>query len=381
MNICFLVGTLARGGAEKQLVYMLRALKNAAVETRVLCLTHGEFYESEIEALGIEIEYVGKSRTRAVRLAKVIRSLQKQPVDLVQSSHFYTNIYAGLAGKILSIPSIGAVRNDLKSEIESHGMLGKFQLMLPDFLIANSRNARRNAVRRGIALAKIEFVSNAVEAAPDESQNAANSEQTLTFLFAGRLSRQKRPDRFVRLAAALVKKFPQRELRFLIAGDGELKSEIERQAQNSASAGKIVFLGACSNMAETYRQADLLVLTSDYEGTPNVVLEAMAHGLPVIAAGVGGTPDILNDKCGILFEPNDENGLFKAACKLIEHPELRFSMGLQALDYVGKNHSLDCLKNRLIEIYARLIKTGAAAEIHSRRKPDPGILLRNAADD
>lgn len=357
MKVCFLAGTLGRGGAEKQLVFMLRALKRAGVETRVLCLTKGEDYEAQIKSLGVEVEYVGAARNQWLRLLNIIRSLRRRRADVLQSAHFYTNIYAALAGKMLGIPSIGAIRNNLLSELEAHGTLGKFQLSLPQFLIANSGIGRQNALARGITPQKIEFVRNAVEIAPDEAEK--QTAQTIKFLMVGRLVEQKRADRFVRLASALVEKFPNLPLQFQIAGDGVMRGEIEQQAREcNLLPDKLQFLGECRSMSEVYKQADALVLTSDYEGTPNVILEAMAHRLPVIAAKVGGVPEILNEDCGILVEPDDENGLFEAAAGLINKPELRNQLGDAGFEYVKNNHSLDSLQKHLINIYAGLLDKG-----------------------
>jgi glycosyltransferase involved in cell wall biosynthesis len=356
MKVCFIVGTLGCGGAEKQLVFMLRALKLAAVEARALCLTSGESYEAEIKSLGVEIEYIGEKQNRLWRLWKIIQNLRNRPADIIQSSHFYTNIYAALAGKALNIPSLGAIRSNLKSELKINKSLGKFQISLPSFLIANSDLARRTAIERGIAPDKIDFVRNVVEVELNESEIASKSKENITFLFVGRLGKEKRPDRFVRLAAALVEKYPELPLRFQIAGDGVLRTEIEAQVKScNLPANKFEFLGECAKMNEVYRQADALVLTSDYEGTPNVVLEAMAHALPVIATNVGGTPEILNDKCGFLVEPDDESGLLDSAIALIENSELRSGLGSEGFQYIKNNHSLGNLRNHLTEIYDGLV--------------------------
>jgi len=356
MKVCFIVGTLGRGGAEKQLVFMLRALIRAGIEARILCLTSGESYEAEIKSLGVEVEYIGENQNRLIRLWKIIQNLRKRPADIIQSSHFYTNIYVGLAGKIFRIPSIGAVRSNLKSEIAIHKSLGKYQISLPGFLIVNSDLAKRAAIEFGISPDKIEFVRNVVEIEQAEPKMAPELKQNVTFLFVGRLGREKRADRFIRLAAALAQKYPELPLRFQIAGDGRLGEELEEQARgHNLLDDKLEFLGECSEMHEIYSRASILTLTSDYEGTPNVVLEAMAHALPVIATKVGGTPEIVNEKNGFLAEPNDEAGLVKAASMLIENPELRSGMGLEGFQYIKNNHSVESLEKHLTEIYAKLI--------------------------
>ena len=355
MKVCFLVGTLGRGGAERQLVYMLKALKKCKTDARILCLTKGEAYEEEIKSLDVPIEWIGKSPNRAVRLLNVIKNLRKNPADILQSSHFYTNIYVGAAGKILKIPSIGAVRSDLFSEMKIHKFLGAWQVSLPHFLIVNSRLAYQRAIESGISSKKVEFVRNVVETSSKNPSDFSKSKSAVRLLFVGRLDKNKCPERFIELAATLIKKFPQIPLKFQIAGDGVLRSDLELLSQKlNLSSEKLEFLGLCSDMSNIYKQADILISTSEREGTSNVILEAMAYGLPIIATKVGGTPDILNEKRGILIEPGDENKLIEAAETLILNEKLRFRMGSEGRRYVEQNHSVESLQTQLTNIYQRL---------------------------
>jgi glycosyltransferase involved in cell wall biosynthesis len=144
-------------------------------------------------------------------------------------------------------------------------------------------------------------------------------------------------------------------VRFKIAGDGVLRNQHEQLVKSLVSLNdKFEFLGECSEMNSIYKQASALALTSDYEGTPNVILEAMSHALPVIATDVGGTREILNGNRGILVNPNDENELISAAANLIENKDFRNSLRLEGFEYIKHNHSLKNLSNHLREIYSNL---------------------------
>lgn len=356
MRICFLAGTLARGGAEKQLVFMLEALKKSGAAARVLSLTKGEDYENEIQDLNIPVEWVGKSRNRGRRVWEIVKNLRENPADIVQSSHFYTNIYAGLAGKILGKKSIGAVRSDLSYEMQSHQFLGKWQISLPEFLIANSSLAYRRIIERGIAPQKVEIVRNVVKA--ERCGCAKTSGDTRRVLFAGRLDRNKRPEKFIKLAARIFQIFPEKSLKFQIAGDGILRESLEKTAkQMNLTPDKIEFSGVCRDMREVYANADLLVSTSESEGTPNVILEAMAHGLPIVATGSGDTPQLLADGRGISVDSDSESQLVNAVAALLETPDLRRKYGENARKYVLKYHSLENLQTHLPAIYGKLLSS------------------------
>jgi len=93
MRVCFVAGTLGRGGAERQLIFMLRALREEGIETKLLCLTSGEALESEVRESGVDVEWVGQSPGRLARLLRIISSIRKYRPDIIQSSHFYTNTH------------------------------------------------------------------------------------------------------------------------------------------------------------------------------------------------------------------------------------------------------------------------------------------------
>ena len=105
-------------------------------------------------------------------------------------------------------------------------------------------------------------------------------------------------------------------------------------------------------MTAAYREAEILVVTSDWEGTPNVVLEASASGLPVVATRVGGVPEVVKEgETGFLCDREDTDGLVSAVSKLVADDDLRRRMGEQGRRFVQENHSLERLGKSLAELY------------------------------
>jgi glycosyltransferase involved in cell wall biosynthesis len=107
---------------------------------------------------------------------------------------------------------------------------------------------------------------------------------------------------------------------------------------------------------------DVFVLPSLAEGTPNSIVEAMAHGLPVIATEVGGIPDLLTPETGILVPPGDRARLAEAMCRLAADPALRASMGRAAREHYLKLSSPAAVLPMLQSTYLRL----AGAHVASR---------------
>ncbi len=113
LKVAFLAGTLAQGGAEKQLFYMAKALHDAGTLVTVFSLSHREYYHAKLRKTGIPVVWFGKRKNPFIRLIKIITELNRFQPDIIQSSHFFMNIYAGIAGRLLNKIGIGAMRGDL----------------------------------------------------------------------------------------------------------------------------------------------------------------------------------------------------------------------------------------------------------------------------
>jgi len=166
---------------------------------------------------------------------------------------------------------------------------------------------------------------------------------------AGSFSR----DECLEILRKIVQKGPHLEFKATIVGDGPLRTGLEKQAELLGLTPKYLeFLGELADLKPAYVKADLLVLTSDWEGTPNVLLEAMASSIPVVATRVGGVPDIVeHGKTGYLAEPQDEDSMAESIASLITDPALRSELGLGGRAYVLAHHSTDHLSKSLNEIY------------------------------
>lgn len=361
LRVCFIAGTLGQGGAERQLYYMLGALVRSGAEPRVLCLTRGEYWEAPIRELGISVTWVGRSRSRLRRLAEIVSVLRRERVDVIQSQHFYTNIYATLAARALGVREVGALRSDALSEVRaSEGVLGRISLHAPRTIAANSRRGMENALSLGASPRRLHFLPNVVDTA-QFTACGRSPDDAVRILTVGRLVPQKRFDRFVRVIDR-ARRQSQVPVRGIVVGDGPLRAQLEAQAR-ALGLGPDAFemRGLASDVAPCYRGADALVLTSDWEGTPNVVLEAMASGLPVVATAVGGLCDLVRTgETGFLVEPDDEAALSEAVLALVLDEGMRRSYGDRARRLVEEHHALPRLTRELGTLYGAVLNGGRA---------------------
>jgi glycosyltransferase involved in cell wall biosynthesis len=356
LKVSLVAGTLGQGGAERQLFYMVLALRKMGVQVRVLSLTPSGFWAERIEQLQVPVTWVGRRGSRWGRLASIIAELRRNPAHLVQSQHFFTNAYALLAARMLQLREIGAIRSTVANEIRGTGRLaGNVCLRLPRLIAANSRAAIDSAIAMGVPASKFFLLPNVVDT--EQFSPAARPEGgPLRLLAVGRLIPTKRFDRFLGLLARLRL---QREPRVtgLVVGSGPLEAELKRQAaQLELLPDTVEFRDAVPDMAEIYRTADILVLSSDLEGTPNVVLEAMACGLPVVATRVGGLPEVVRHlETGFLVAPEGEDELLRSVLMLVNDRDLRRTMGGRARENILASASFLHLPAILSDLYRAAI--------------------------
>jgi len=177
-------------------------------------------------------------------------------------------------------------------------------------------------------------------------------------LFAGRLSREKRPDRLLHIAARAADRQAEagRPVPHLwIAGAGPLREETECQA---AAAGLPVrLLGERDDVLDLMSAADLLLLTSDTEGLPGVVLEAGSVGLPTVATRVGGVDECIRDTVtGRVVDAGDEDGMVLAVADLLADGDRRRAMGEAARRLVAERFSLQVVVDGYLEHYRLAIE-------------------------
>jgi glycosyltransferase involved in cell wall biosynthesis len=301
--------------------------------------------------MNIPVIWVGSAQSKAHRLMELIQLVKREKHEILHAQHFFTNAYAGLAARFLGLHGIGALRSDGYNEVISLGRIpGFISLYFPHQIVANSQNAIHNAQGFGLRADRLFHLPNVVDTAlfrPAERK----PKHKITILYVGSLLKVKRLDRLL----AVLKKLDQAQVDFiaLILGSGLLHDELVLQAIDLGLLDRRVrFIGSLDDPSLIYQQADIVMLTSDREGVPNVILEAMASGLPVIATRVGGIPEIIeHGRTGLLVEPEDAQALWENLWDLVQNPSLQGALGSNARRFVESTHSTDRLPVYLDMLY------------------------------
>jgi glycosyltransferase involved in cell wall biosynthesis len=186
--------------------------------------------------------------------------------------------------------------------------------------------------------------------------------------FVGRFVPIKRVDRFLRVAAKLRTK---QDIRFLIVGDGELRDEVRASEEARTLEDRIVWTGFRRDMADVYFASDVVVQTSDNEGTPVALVEAQAAGVPVVSTRVGGvTSVVLENESGRVVPVDDEGALSDAVDGILADQALAADMGAAGQRHVLATFSLERLVSAVAELYRRLLgETGGGVEPVADRDP------------
>ncbi|MGH9760478.1 MAG: glycosyltransferase, partial [Blastocatellia bacterium] len=186
-------------------------------------------------------------------------------------------------------------------------------------------------------------------------------------LSVGRLSREKGHVDLVEAFAKLWRSFPMIDAKLVIVGDGPERRTILDRADALGVGDRVVLTGQLDDLKPYYLVSDIMVLPSHSEGSPNVLLEAMAAGLPVVATRVGGIPEIVaHDGSALLVDPHRPDKMAASMAMLLADPDLGFRLAEEARRTVALHHSLSVRHRMLSGIYRDLVSEPASRQLNRR---------------
>ena len=357
LRVAVVSSSLRLAGAEKQTVYLTRALHEAGADVRFFYLGEGGYYEEVLRRMGVFFLQIYKRNRPIFILARLSRALRRFRPEIVFSPQFGDLLQAGIGGRLCNALILGGVRSDGLYELNGHGRRSRLMLWLADGLVANSHHARQNLASRGAEPTKITILPNVLDLREFDARSrlppplSLESNRVMA-VAVGSLQPCKRLDRFLQALALARRKAPA--LLGVLAGSDEgSRPTLEREADELGLApNHVVFLGECNNVPALLAQAGFLVLCSEYEGFPNVILEAMAARLPVVTTPVGDAERIvLEGQTGFVLEGADIEAMAARMVQLARSRELRTRLGTEGRTRVSTEYSYENLPARLLAIF------------------------------
>lgn len=198
---------------------------------------------------------------------------------------------------------------------------------------------------------KLQVIPNGLPATHDLPPHSGERQRRLAG-YVGRLSHEKGPDLFLDALIPLCQQYPQ--LDAVMLGDGPERESLQARIDEAGLQARITLPGYQTDMRAWWQQLDALVISSRTEGTPMILLEAMQAGVPVVAFGVGGIPDVLQDRHnGLLAAPTDSAALARQIGALLDDPALAGELIDNARQTQRDRYDLKALAERWSQLYIR----------------------------
>lgn len=332
-RILFLVGQLAVGGLERQLYYLLQGMDRDRYRPGVVAWSSqtSDVYAPRIRALGVPLHCFSQELSPAAKLATLRRMAAALGPEVVHSFSFYTNYAAYFAAWNRPVLAIGSLRSDILADRKRVGaVLGALSGRWPHDQVSNNVSTTETMRRlRGWCKPKrVHVVRNGVDLETFRDHGFTDR-RPIDIVGVGSLIPVKRWDRVLRAVRHL--KSRGFICRVRIAGEGPLLDSLRREATLLGVADEVSFVGSVADIPRLISDGMFVVHTSDIEGCPNVVMEAMACGRPVIATDAGDVPYLVSHgRTGFVVAREDEQALVDRMATLIESPALCRRMGREA---------------------------------------------------
>jgi glycosyltransferase involved in cell wall biosynthesis/O-antigen/teichoic acid export membrane protein len=380
LRVTLVVGSLNRGGTERQILVLGSALVRRGHRVTVICL--GSAGDQGDAARAADIRVVDadfRGLTRAVLLNPVpeIRRLRRvfrgAPADVVHCFLYWGCLIGVPIARSVGTPVVLGSRRSLSAAIRRHRVLVPWERAcdrLADAVVCNSSAVLEDAVRHtGLSRSKAIVIRNGV--AVSASAAAPGTGPRLVVIVANLIAYKGHAvafEAFTRARAAL----PGVRARLLLAGTGPEEEALRALARAQGIDAEVEFLGAVSDVPALLARCSFSVLPSLTEGMPNAVLESLAQGRAVVASAVGGVPEILERGGGILVPPGDAGSLADAMRALLADPALAARLGAEGRGLVHDWFGIDRMVEESLHLYQFLLarkverRTGTVGVGHGR---------------
>ncbi|WP_291982193.1 glycosyltransferase [Luteitalea sp.] len=285
-------------------------------------------YVEAVRARGIEVHALSARTGLDPRLLlQVSKLITERRVQIVHSHDYLSDIVARVVSSWLGVATMSTVHGWIENNARSRLYIKASQWALRglDHVVAVSEETRNRVLKAGVSEGRLSVIHNAIVEANYRPANfeigefrrsAGIGPESVVVGNVGRLSPEKGQADFLRAAARLAAAEPK--LRLVLAGDGPDEQALRGLADALGLKDRVVFTGHLTDVRPLYRDLDVLALTSYTEGFPNVLLEALCMGVPVLATDVGGVREIITDaETGVLVNAGSTAQIYEGLRRLV----------------------------------------------------------------
>jgi glycosyltransferase involved in cell wall biosynthesis len=239
-------------------------------------------------------------------------------------------------------------------KVRAYYRLERLAVRRADRVVAVSQQMARRLAGEGMDRTGLRVIHNASLVEPGGAETCRTASAGPRVGVVARLSPEKGVDIALRVHAEVVRRFPG--ARLVVAGEGPQGERLRALAEDLGVAGDVEWLGYQDDLETVYGTLDVLLLPSRSEGLPNVALEALAYGVPVVASNVGGIPEVVADgRSGFLTAPEDVAALAAAIERVLADGVLRERLAAHGKADVRARFSLDARRAALASLYAEVL--------------------------
>lgn len=377
IRVLHLIEHLRIGGAERVVVDLVTALDGEKIESTVCHYRYRGILAEDLRQKGFPVVYMEKDfLTRslpdllrillfplvllesAVFVFRLRRLMKRGQTDLVHSHMFSANLWGRLAA-LLSGADFSITTEHTKYIRDTsvkHNILNRMLMPVTDRVVAISEEvAGAVEEQQGVPRGRLAVIPNGIVLPPRSPSGRSVRGGPPTVASIGRLVPEKRHDVLLKAVKSCLAEVV--DLRCWIVGDGPERPKIERLIVDLGLQGAVEMLGEQRDVPSLFPRMTVVANSSEREGLPLSLLEAMGAGIPVVATDVGGNREIVLDgETGILVPSEDHVALAGGICRIVRDRDLAEKMTARARSLVEGKHSIEAVSKRYEALYEEVCR-------------------------
>ena len=368
-RVLLMISSMRGGGSEQQTLLLLRHLDRSRFEPSLFLLDRKGPWISQVPD-DVEVHSFDASKHSGIyfpgrvlrhQISQLTGLLQKASIDVVYDRTFHMTMIAGPACHVLGIPRVSTIVSPPDQAlplVESRFVQLKRRRLAAAYRQSRSVVAVSNAAAQsardyyGLSGENLTVIHNGIDIQATTmraSLTQVSRDSQPTFVCVGRMTEEKGHRDLIDALTS----FPTADgpIRLWLIGDGPLRDRLQRQTRESCGQHQIEFMGAIANPAPYIAAADALILPSRFEGLPNVVLESMSLGTPVIATRAGGTVELERDQPTVLWaNPRDSKSLANAIATFIADRQSADARATAAKQMISEFHDVTQVTGKIEQL-------------------------------